>query len=108
MRFKYELSDDLSGDEGAGCIIMKSEILPAAYWKNCSMEFRTTNGQSFTVSLISKPTYLQLFPRYTIKARVYGSNLPRKDILLGFDILHSLKRISWHPKGLKHKNHLLP
>ncbi|GAA0170788.1 hypothetical protein LIER_41024 [Lithospermum erythrorhizon] len=65
-------------DTGAGCTILKAKILPAAYWKNCSMEFREANGQCFTDSLISKPIYLQLFPVYTIKARVYGSDLSKK------------------------------
>jgi len=43
-----------------------------------------------------------------IKAKVYESELPGKYFILGFDVLHSFKRVSWHPKGLKHKNQLLP
>ena len=43
-----------------------------------------------------------------VKHQIYGSELPGKDLLIGFDILHNLKRVSWSKEGLKHKNHLLP
>ncbi|KAL3643586.1 hypothetical protein CASFOL_014401 [Castilleja foliolosa] len=92
-------------DTGAASSIIKPDILPSTHWNQCSAAFKAANGEIFHVTLISKLIYIQLFPGYIIKAKVYGSNLPGKDFILGFDILHNLQRV---PKGLKHKNHLLP
>ncbi|KAK1382554.1 hypothetical protein POM88_020289 [Heracleum sosnowskyi] len=93
---------------GATSSIMKPDILPKEYWNKCLRSFRAANGDNFTITLVSKPINIQLFPGYIIKNRIYGSELPGKDLLIGFDILHNLKRISWSKEGLKHKNHLLP
>ncbi|KAL9241030.1 hypothetical protein vseg_015190 [Gypsophila vaccaria] len=95
-------------DTGAASSIIKPNILPPSHWEACSVAFKAANGQVFYISLKSKPIYIQLFPGYKLKTKVYGSDLPGKDFILGFDILHGPKRVSWHPKGLKHKNHLLP
>ncbi|ESQ51075.1 hypothetical protein EUTSA_v10023188mg, partial [Eutrema salsugineum] len=95
-------------DTGAASSIIKPDILPSTHWDRCSVAFKAANGQIFHISLINKPIHIQLFPGYMVKSKVYGSDLPGKDFILGFDILHSLKIVSWHPKGLKHKNHLLP
>ncbi|ESQ39483.1 hypothetical protein EUTSA_v10001272mg [Eutrema salsugineum] len=78
-------------DMGAASSIIKPDILPSTHWDRCSVAVKAANGQIFYISLI-----------------ICGTDLPGKDFILGFDILHSLKRVSWHPKGLKHKNHLLP
>ena len=95
-------------DTGVVSSILKLDILPSSHGNSCAVPFRAANGQNFTISLIGKPIYIQLFRGYTIKTKVYMSELPVKYYIFSFDILHSLKRISWHPKGLKHRNHLLP
>ncbi|XP_023638422.1 uncharacterized protein LOC111830501 [Capsella rubella] len=95
-------------DTGAASSIIKPDILPDSHWNTCSVSFKAANGQTFHISLVSKPIYIQLFPGYMIKTKVYGSELPGKDFILGFDVLHSLQRVTWHPKGLRHKNQLLP
>ncbi|KAK1398016.1 hypothetical protein POM88_007879 [Heracleum sosnowskyi] len=95
-------------DTGATSSIMKPDILPKEYWNKCLRSFRAANGDNFTITLVSKPINIQIFPGYMIKHQIYGSELPGKDLLIGFDILHNLKRVSWSKEGLKHKNHLLP
>ncbi|ESQ50196.1 hypothetical protein EUTSA_v10002230mg [Eutrema salsugineum] len=92
-------------DTGAASLIIKPDILPSTHWDRCSVALKAANGQIFHshISLISKPIHIQLFPGYMVKSKVYGCDIPGKDFILGFDILHSLKRLSWHPKGLKHK-----
>ncbi|CAL9217700.1 unnamed protein product, partial [Arabidopsis halleri] len=84
-------------DTGAASPIIKPDILPASHWNPSSVAFKAANGQIFHFSLISKPIYIQIFPGYMIKSKVYGSELPGKYFILGFDVLHGLKRVSWHP-----------
>lgn len=94
-------------DTGATSSILKPDILSSSFSNSCLVPFKEANGQIFTVSLISKPINIQLFHGYMVKTKVYGSELHKKDFILGFDVLHTLKRVSWHRKGLKHKKHLL-
>ncbi|ESQ47393.1 hypothetical protein EUTSA_v10028344mg [Eutrema salsugineum] len=79
-------------DTGVASSIIKPDILPSTHWDRCSVAFKAANGQIFHISLISKPIHIQLFLGYMVKSKVYGSDLPGKDFILGFDILYSLKR----------------
>lgn len=74
--------------------ILKLDILPSSHWNSCAVPFRAANGQTFTMSLIWKPIYIQLFRGYTVKTKVYMSELPVKYFIFSFDVLHSLKRVS--------------
>lgn len=43
-------------------------------------------------------------PCYTMKKQGFGSKLPGKNFDLGFDILHSPKKVSWNPHALRNKD----
>ena len=58
--------------------------------------------------MISKPITIQLFPGYSIKHQCYGTDLPGKDLLIGFNIFKTLPQINWMHKGLHFKHHFLP
>lgn len=64
---------------------------PPSYWQSC---FPAANGETFVITLISKPISIRLFPDYAIKHQVYGSDLPGKDLLLGFGVLQT-SSIHW-------------
>ena len=48
-------------DTGAASSIIKPDILSASHWNSYSVAFKAANGQIFHISLVSKPTYIQLF-----------------------------------------------
>lgn len=76
--------------------IINPSILSRSHWQSCYQPFKAANGESFVISLISKPIFIQLFPGHTIKHQGYGSDLRRKDHVVGFDILHSVNMVSWN------------
>ena len=69
--------------------------------------FRAANGETFLITLKSKPRFIRIFPTLTIKHQVLGSPLTSRDLLIGFDLLHQISNLRWSLKGLLHKQHLL-
>ncbi|KAH9792620.1 hypothetical protein KPL71_004198 [Citrus sinensis] len=75
-------------DTGAQRSILNPKILPPDYWDNHTEYFRAANGKVFETSLITKnPIGIQFFPNCIIWQKIIGSDLPDKDLLIGFDIL---------------------
>ena len=52
--------------------------------------FRAENGETFLITLKSKPILIRIFPTLTIIHQVLGSPLIGKDFLIGFDLLHQI------------------
>ena len=69
--------------------------------------FRAANGETFLITLKSKPILIRIFPTLTIKHQVLGFPLTGRDLLIGFDLLHQISSLRWSSKGLMHKQHLL-
>lgn len=94
-------------DTGAAASIINPKLLPSSHWQECSQQFRAANEAHFTIKKISKPILIQLFPTLTIQHRVFGSALSGKDIIIGFDILHTIPHLQWTAEGLKYKDFCL-
>ena len=69
--------------------------------------FRAENGETFLITLKSKPLFIRIFPTLIIRHQVLGSPLTGRDLLIGFDLLHQIPNLRWSSKGLMHKQHLL-
>ena len=85
-------------------------VLPSSCWENHVEFFKAANGEIFKTSLITKkPIGIQFFfPNYIIWQKIFGSDLPYKDLLIGFDILHLVKNLHITPTGIKFKQMFLP
>ena len=94
-------------DTGAAATILHSRILPQEFWLPHHQMFRAANGETFLITLKSKPILIRIFPTLTIKHQVLGSPLTGRDLLIGFDLLHQIPNLRWSSKGLMHKQHLL-
>ena len=69
--------------------------------------FSVANGETFLITLKSKPIFIRIFPTFIIRHQVLGSPLTGRDLLIGFDLLHQIPSLRWSSKGLLHKKHLL-
>ena len=69
--------------------------------------FRAANGETFFITLKSKPLFIRIFPALIIRPQVLRSPLTGRDILIGFDLLHQIPNLRWSSKGLMNKQHLL-
>ena len=94
-------------DIRAAATILHPKILPAKFWLPHNQMFRAANGETFFITLKSKPILIRIFPTLTIKHQVLGSPLTGRDILIRFDLLHQIPSLRWSSKGLLHKLHLL-
>ena len=94
-------------DTGAAATILYPKILPAEFWLPYNQIFRAANGETFLITLKSKPILIRIFPTLIIKPQVLGSPLTGKDLPIGFDLLHQIPSLRWPLKGLLHKQHLL-
>ena len=94
-------------DTGAVATILYPKILPAELRLPHNQMFRAANGETFLITLKSKPIFIIIFPTLIIKHQVLGSPLTGRDLLIGFDLLHQISSLRWSSKGLMHKQHLL-
>ncbi|KAJ9550757.1 hypothetical protein OSB04_014802 [Centaurea solstitialis] len=95
-------------DTGSSVSILDPDILPSDYWKPHHQHFLAANGDTFVIDKISIPIYVRLFPKCVIKHRFLGSSSHGKDLLVGFDILHTLPNIRFAKEGLRYKSFLNP
>ncbi|KAH9724582.1 hypothetical protein KPL70_007537 [Citrus sinensis] len=96
-------------DTGAQRNMLNPHIVPPEYWTEYEEHFKAVNGKLFTTSLITKkPIGIQIFPNCVIWTKVIGSNLPNKDILLGFDIRHQIKHLQILPTRIRVKSMFKP
>lgn len=95
-------------DTGAAASIINPKLLPHSHWESCSQQFQAANGAHSEIDRINKPILIQLFPTLTIQHRVFGSSLSGKDLIIGFDILHTISHLRWTAEGLRYKNCCLP
>ncbi|PKI67616.1 hypothetical protein CRG98_011996 [Punica granatum] len=79
-------------DTRAAQTIMNPEVLPKECWKPHTKHFSTASSEVFSTHLISRPLKIQFFPGCYLITRVLGSALPRKDIVIGWDIITKTPR----------------
>ena len=94
-------------DTGVATTILHPRILPQEFWLPYHKMFRAANGETFLITLKSKPILIRIFPTLTIKHQVLGSPFTGRDLLIGSDLLHQIPSLRWSSKGLMHKQHLL-
>ena len=86
---KYSKPIPVTGlfDTQAASSILNLALLPSQYWKPFHKQFLVANGETLTISQISKPIYLKFFLDLKIKHTFLASSLLGKDLLIGFDII---------------------
>ena len=85
-------------DTGAAATILHPKILPEECWLPHHQMFRIANGETFLITLKSKPILIRIFPTLTIKHQVFGSPFTGRDHLIGFDLLHQIPSLRWSSK----------
>ncbi len=70
--------------------------------------FNTASNEVFPTHLISKPIKIQFFPGCVMTTKVLESPLPRKDIVIGWDIITMLAKLRILPEGERYKQHFQP
>eukprot|EP00257_Ricinus_communis_P017936 XP_015576507.1 uncharacterized protein LOC107261471 [Ricinus communis] len=96
-------------DTGAQRSMMNPEVLPSEYWKSHVQFFRAANGQTFKTTLITKQKIgIQFFPDCMVWTHIIDSDLPNKDLLIGFDVYHQAQRLQILPNGIKSKRQFRP
>ena len=84
-------------------------VRSSSCWEKHTELFKAANGEIFKTSLITKnPFGIQFFPNCIIWQKIIGSDLPDKDLLIGFDILHLVKNLHITPTEIKFKQMFLP
>lgn len=94
-------------DTGATDSLLDPSLLPPTLWKPFSSTICAANGQTFLIDKISKPILTKIFPNLLFQHPFIGSYLTRKDLILGFDLLHKLNNLRWSNEGLTHGHHFL-
>nr|GEZ57000.1 reverse transcriptase domain, viral movement protein [Tanacetum cinerariifolium] len=95
-------------DTGSSVSILNPNIVPNHYWKPHHQSFMAANGEKFVIDKISVPINIRLFPKCVIKRRLLGSSSHGKDLLIGFDILHKLPKLTWSSEGLYYRSFFNP
>ena len=96
-------------DTSAQRSMLNPTVLPPSCWEKHTEFFKAANGEVFKTSLITKtPIGIQFFPNCIIWQKIVSSDLPDKDLLIGFDILHLVKNLHITPTGIKFKQMFLP
>ena len=84
-------------------------ILLSHCWKNHTEYFRAANGQLFQTNLTTKKLVgIQFFHNCVLWVNIVGSDLPDKDLLIGFDILHLIKKLQITASGIRFKQMFQP
>ncbi|PKI54134.1 hypothetical protein CRG98_025466 [Punica granatum] len=90
-------------DIGGTRTIMNPKILSKECWKSHTKHFNTASSDVLSTHLISKPIKIQFFPRCSLITEVLGTTLPRKDIMVGWDIITRMAKLKMLPQGVQFK-----
>ncbi|KAJ9544618.1 hypothetical protein OSB04_024325 [Centaurea solstitialis] len=91
---------------GSSVSILNPDILSSDYWRSHHQHFIAANGDTFVIDKINIPIYVRLFTK--CQTQILGSSSHGKDLLIGFDILHTLPKIRFAEDGLRYKSFLNP
>ena len=84
--------------------MMNLAVLRPETWVKHIEYFKAVDGEIFKTDLITKrPVGIQFFPECIVWTKVIGSNLPDKDLLIGFDVYQQAKRLQILPDGVRFK-----
>ncbi|XP_070056972.1 uncharacterized protein [Nicotiana tomentosiformis] len=79
-------------DTGAACSLMNPIVLPEDQWVSHYMDFNiASNGIMTTTVITNHPVTIELFPRLKYRTKLIGSDVPGKDLIVGFVIFRQLK-----------------
>ncbi|OMO86134.1 reverse transcriptase [Corchorus capsularis] len=85
-------------DTGAAQTIANPQVLPPSFWKEHKNYFKSANADVFSTDYVSKKVTIQIFPTCSTKLRIIGSTLPGKDLVIGFDVISSIKGLKLDDK----------
>lgn len=67
--------------------MLNPKVLPKEYWVPFTKRFNSAADTTFETHLITKqPITIQLFPQCKVSTKLIGTELPGKDLIIGFDI----------------------
>ncbi|PKI56586.1 hypothetical protein CRG98_023030 [Punica granatum] len=95
-------------DTGAAQTIMNPEVLTKECWKPHIKHFSTASSEVFSTHLISQPLKIQFFHGCYLITRALGSTLPRKDIVVGWDIITKVNKLRMTPERVCFKHYFQP
>ncbi|XP_070045601.1 uncharacterized protein [Nicotiana tomentosiformis] len=79
-------------DTGVACSLMNPAVLPEDQWALHFKDFNTkSNGILTTTVTTMHPISIELFPGLKYRTKMIGSDVPEKDLIVGFDIFRQLK-----------------
>jgi len=79
-------------DAGAHKTIFNPKVLPPHCWVQHKEYFKTVDNQIFYTQLKTrKPVTIQIQAQCSVKTHVLGSDLPRKDLVIRFDVYFKSK-----------------
>ncbi|KAH9671228.1 hypothetical protein KPL70_017281 [Citrus sinensis] len=94
---------------GAQKSMLNPSILPSHFWEKHTEYFKAANGELFHTDLITKKLIgIQFFPGCVLWTKLVGSNLPDKDLLIGFDVLQLVKKLHITASGIRYKQMFQP
>lgn len=92
-------------DTGAQLLMMNPKLLPEDAWKKSEKILTSASGIDFGAGKETKePVEVQLLPNCKIKIQVIGNSLPKRDLILGFDVFKQMGVIL-QPDGIKKGPH---
>nr|QJS95220.1 polyprotein [Petunia vein clearing virus] len=93
-------------DTGAAYSIMDPAILPSEYWIPHFRHFGTADDGILTTTVKTKhPITIEFFPGFKYTTKLLGSDIPGKDLLIGFDIYRQLNnKLRIGADGIRWKN----
>nr|XP_009770855.1 PREDICTED: uncharacterized protein LOC104221486 [Nicotiana sylvestris] len=78
-------------DIGTACSLMNHVVLPEDQWVSHFKDFNTASNGILTTTVITKhPVTIEFFPGFQYKTMLIGSDVPGKDLIVGFDIFKQL------------------
>ena len=84
--------------------MLNPSILSSHFWEKHTEYFKAANGELFHTNLITKNLVgIQFFPRCVLWIKLVRSNLFYKDLLIGFNILHLVKKLYITASGIHYK-----
>lgn len=99
-----ERAYDLIIGTGEQKCMMNPSILPSHLWEKHTEHFRAIDGKIFQTNLITKKLIrIQFFRNCVIRTKIFSSDLPDKNLLIGFDILHTIKKLQITVTGVYYK-----
>nr|XP_009772884.1 PREDICTED: uncharacterized protein LOC104223205 [Nicotiana sylvestris] len=79
-------------DTGVASSLINPVVLPEDQWVPHFKDFNTASNEILTTIVVKKhPVTIEFFPGLKYKTKLLGSDVPVKDLIIGFDIYRQLR-----------------